>query len=188
MQPELSFVNPCMWVQHHRSELSTGFQLKPGTNTKLLSFVFSVSVITPYHLFFLTFFIHTTHLGHCALLTPLASVLSRDLWKKIFFCLWPHCLELSTFTSHKTQCFSTFKRKLKTHLLEKHLSWCLQVSTSVYVVQLVRARARSCVCTCACVQVSVRACEHSLACLLVCVCACVRACVRARARVYVCDM
>ena len=37
----------------------------------------------------------------------------------------------------KTQCFSTFKKKLKTHLFEKHLSSYLQVCSSVYAVQLV---------------------------------------------------
>ena len=42
----------------------------------------------------------------------------------------------------KTQCFSTFKKKLKTHLFEKHLSWYLQVCSFVYVVQL------GCVCVC----------------------------------------
>ena len=59
----------------------------------------------------------------------------------------------------KTQCFSTFKKKLKTHLFEKHLSWYLQACSSVYVAQLV------CVCVCVC------------ACACVCVCACVRVCV-----------
>ena len=45
--------------------------LKARIEYKLLLFVFSVSVITPCHLIFLAFFIHTTHLGHCAILTPL---------------------------------------------------------------------------------------------------------------------
>ena len=42
----------------------------------------------------------------------------------------------------KTQRFSIFRKKLKTHLFEKHLSWYLQVYSSVCVVQLV------CVCVC----------------------------------------
>ena len=60
----------------------------------------------------------------------------------------------------KTQCFSTFKKKLKTHMFEKHLSWYLQVCSSVNVIQ----------CVCVCVCVSARA--H--ACMCVCVCVCVR--------------
>ena len=56
----------------------------------------------------------------------------------------------------KTQCFSTFKKKLKTHLFEKHLSWYLQACSSVYVAQLV--------CVCVCVRVRV--------CVCVCVCVC----------------
>ena len=66
----------------------------------------------------------------------------------------------------KTQCFSTFKKKLKTHLFEKHLSWYLQVCSSVIVL---------CVCVCVCV------------CVRECVRACVRACLRACVRACVCD-
>ena len=50
----------------------------------------------------------------------------------------------------KTQCFSTFKKKLKTHLFEKHLSWYLQACSSVYVAQLVCVCVCVCVCACAC--------------------------------------
>ena len=48
----------CMWVLHHCLEHSTGFQLKRGSNTKLLACAFSVSLTTLCHLAFLTFFIH----------------------------------------------------------------------------------------------------------------------------------
>ena len=46
-----------------------------------------------------------------------------------------------------TQCFSTFKKKPKTHLLKSISVNVLQVCSSVYVVQLV------CVCVCVCVCV-----------------------------------
>ena len=66
----------------------------------------------------------------------------------------------NSLSLRKTQCFSTFKKKLKTYLFEKHLCCCLQVCAFVYVIQLV--------------------------CMCVCVCVCARACVRARVRVCVC--
>ena len=39
-----------------------------------------------------------------------SSLLSGDLWQKIFLCFWPHCLEFLTLSLRKTQCFSTSKR------------------------------------------------------------------------------
>ena len=104
-------------------------------------------------LYIYKFFIHVIYI----FIYFSSSLLSGDPWPKIFLCFWPHCLEFLTFISQKIQCFSTFKKKLKTHLFKKHLSWYLQVCSSVYVVQLV------CVCVC----------------VYVCVCVCVRACVRA---------
>ena len=68
--------------------------------------------------------------------------------KRSFSVFGPTVWNSLPLSLRKTQCFSTFKKKLKTHLFEKHLSWCLQVYPSVYVVQLVCV----CVCVCVCVQ------------------------------------
>ena len=54
------------------------------------------------------------------------SFLSTDAANKLavslFLCFWTHCLELpTTIPQKKTQCFTTMKKKLKTHLFEIHL-------------------------------------------------------------------
>ena len=91
------------------------FQLKPGSSTKLLACVFSVCVVTLCHLIFLTFFIHITHLGCCALLKPLclqflASVL-RPLAQDL--CVLLHCVELPTVISHESSVFFSFQNEAK---------------------------------------------------------------------------
>ena len=68
---------------HHCLEHSTGFQLKRGSNIKLLACAFSVSLTTPCHLTFLTFFIHTNHLERCALLTPLCFQFLTSVWRPL---------------------------------------------------------------------------------------------------------
>ena len=54
-----------------------------GSNTKLLACAFSVSLTTPCHLTFLTFFIHTSHLDRCALLTPLCFQFLASVWRPL---------------------------------------------------------------------------------------------------------
>ena len=44
---------------------------------------FSVSLTTPCHLTFLTFFIHTNHLERCALLTPLCFHVLASVWRPL---------------------------------------------------------------------------------------------------------
>ena len=58
-------------------------QLERGSNTKLLACAFSVSLTTPCHLTFLTFFIHTNHLEHCALLTSLSFQFLASVWRPL---------------------------------------------------------------------------------------------------------
>ena len=91
-------------MQHHCSEHSTGFKLKPESNTKLLAFVFSVSVITLRHHVVLTF-IHTIQgvslSGHQSAYSFL--LLSLDLSQKVFLRLWPQCLEPPAFFSQTIQ-------------------------------------------------------------------------------------
>ena len=107
------------------------------------------------------------------------SFLSPNHFYTIFFSFLLLCGKIGGLRSHpmnlmlhKTAtypiCFSTFKKKLKTYLFEKHLCWCLQVCAFVYVIQL------ACMCVCVCV------------CVCVCMCVCVRACVCACVRVCVC--
>ena len=57
--------------------------VKKGSNTKLLACAFSVSLTTPCHLTFLTFFIHTNHLERCALLTPLCFQFLASVWRPL---------------------------------------------------------------------------------------------------------
>ena len=144
MLPELSTVSPGMRAQHHCLKHSTGFQFKPGSNTKLLACVFSVSVITLCQYIFLTF-IHTTRLGLCALLTPLclqflASV-SRPLAENLSLSLAPLSGTPYLYLSGKLSIFQLSQKNtpknLKSHLFGKHLCWCLQVCAFVYVIQLV---------------------------------------------------
>ena len=42
-----------------------------------------------------------------------SSLLSRDLWQKIFLCLWPHCLELPAFVSQENSVFFNFQKEAK---------------------------------------------------------------------------
>ena len=51
-----------------------------------------------------------------------SSLLSGNLWQKIFLCFWPTVWNSLPSSLKKIQCFSTFKKKLKTHLFKKHLS------------------------------------------------------------------
>ena len=133
---------------HRCLEHFTGFQLKRGFNAKLLACAFSVSLTTPCHLTFPTFFVHTNHLERCTLLTSLCFQFLTSVWRPLTEDLSLFLAPLSgipyLYLSEKLS-FSTFNKKLKTHLFEKHLSLYLQVCSSVYVVQLV------CVCVCVCV-------------------------------------
>ena len=90
----------------------------PGSNTKLLACAFSVSLTTPCHLNFLTFFIHTNHLERCALLTPLCFQFLASVWR-------PLAEDLSLFLAPLSgipYLYLSEKKKLKTHLFKKHLS------------------------------------------------------------------
>ena len=114
MLPALSSVSPCMRVQHQCLKHSTGFQWKPGSNTKLLACVFSVYVTTLCHLIFLTFFIHTYHLGRCVLSTPLclqflASV-SRPMAEDLSLSLAPLSGTPYLYLSGKLSVFHLSKR------------------------------------------------------------------------------
>ena len=107
-------VSPGMWVLHHCWEHSTGFQLKRGSNTKLLACAFSVSLTTPCHLTFLTFFIHTNHLECCALLTPLCFQFLASVWRPLAKDLSLFLAQLSgipyLYLSEKLSVFQLSKR------------------------------------------------------------------------------
>ena len=78
------------------------------------------------HFLFLTFFIRTVSLGRCTLLTPLCwqflASLLRPLGKDLSLFLDPLSGTHYHYPSEK-QCFTTFRKKLKTHLFEIHLCW-----------------------------------------------------------------
>ena len=125
MQPNFHSESPGMQVQQHCSEHSTGFQWRLGFNTKLLVSVFSVSIRTVCHHIFLAFFIHTVPLRRCALDTSLLTVpcFSWTFGKRSFSVFGPTVGNSLPPSPRKTQCFTTFKNKLKTHLFEIHLCW-----------------------------------------------------------------
>ena len=140
---------------HHCLEHSTGFQLKRGSNIKLLACAFSVSLTIPCHLTFLTFFIHTNHLERCALLNLSAFsslFLSGDLWPKILFCFWPHCLEFLSFISQKNSVFFNFQKEAKNSSVRK-ASQLIFASVFFCVCRSVGVCVCECVCVCVCVCV-----------------------------------
>ena len=144
-----------MQVQQHCWEHSTGFQWRLGFSTKLLVSVFNVSIRTVCHLTFLTFFIHTVPLGCCALDTSLLTVPRFSLetfGKKSFSVFGPTVWNSLPLSLRKTQCFTTFKVKLKTHLFRTHLCWSASDSFCVYH--------SGGVCLCMCVCVCVCVCHH----------------------------
>ena len=110
------------------------------------------------HLIFLTFFIHTVPLGRCALLTPhcwqfLLSVETFD--KRSFSVFGPTVWNSLPLSLRKTQCFTTFKTKHKTHLFRTHLCWSASVSFCVYCsggvcvcVSIIISLCILCVCVC----------------------------------------
>ena len=161
MLPALSSVSPCMRVQHQCLKHSIGFQWKPGSNAKLLACVFSVSVTTLCHLIFLTFFIHTYHLGRCVLSTPLclqflASV-SRPMPEDLSLSLAPLSGTPYLYLSGKLSAFQLSKRSLKLICLKsisadvcKCVLLCMSFSWRACVCMYARARARACVCVCMC--------------------------------------
>ena len=109
----------------HISDLKIGAPVATQYLPGAWSYGVSVGTGWPGVSIFLTFFIHTTNLGHCALLTPLclqflASV-SRPLEKDLSPPLAPLSGTPYHYLSAKLKCFSTFKKKLKTNLFEKHL-------------------------------------------------------------------
>ena len=108
-----------------------------------------LSLTTPCHLTFLTFFIHTIHLERCALLTPLCFqflALSGDLWQKIFLCLWPHCLEFPNFISQKNSVFFNFQKEARNSSDRK-------ASQLMFASVLLCMSFSWCVCVCVCVCV-----------------------------------
>ena len=48
-----------------------------------------------------------------------SSLLSGDLWPKIFLCFWPHCLEFLTFISQKNSVFFNFQKEAKNSCVGK---------------------------------------------------------------------
>ena len=114
---------------HHCLEHSTGFQFKARIQYKnCLLVLFSVSLTTPCHLTFLTFFIHTNHLERCALFdtfsafSSLASVW-RTFGRRSFSVFGPHCPGIPyLYLSEKLSVFSTFKKKLKNSSVRKSIS------------------------------------------------------------------
>ena len=72
----------------------------------MLACVFSVSLTTPRHLTFLTFFINTNHLERYALLTPLCFQFLASVWRPLsedLSLFWTHCLEFITFIPQSLQ-------------------------------------------------------------------------------------
>ena len=137
--------------------------VKARVQCKIACIYFSVSVITLCHLIFLTFFIHTIHLGRCTLLTPLCLQYLASVSKPL-----AHYLELPTFISlKKTQCFSTSKRTWKLISLK-----CISVEICKWLCVLFNIYVFVCVCVCACVRVCVHVCARVCACAhsLLCVC------------------
>ena len=172
VQPDLSSVSPGIQVQQHCSEHSTGFQWTGSDSIENCLSLFSVYLSEQLcHHIFLTLSIHTVPLGRCALLAPLCWSFLASLWKpleKSYF-LDPLSGAPCRYPSEKTQCFATFRKKLKTHLFETHLCWSAKgcVSYCMY-----HSRERVCVCEC----------EWVWVCLYVCLPAClsvnVRVCMR----------
>ena len=119
----------CTVSPPHVSSLRHTLSSQPPPTDICLAHCFScvvtVSVITPCHLTFLTF-IHTIHPERCSLLTPLCFQFLASVWKPLAedlsLYLAPTVWNSLPLSLRKTWCFSTFKKKLKTHLFEKHLS------------------------------------------------------------------
>ena len=141
--------------------------VKARIQYKIACLCFSVSIRTVCHLIFLTFFIHTVPVGHCALLTP-------HCWQFLTSLLRPLAKVLSLFLdllsgthyhypSEKHSVLQLFKTKLKTHLFRTHLCWSASVSFCVYHSGGV------CVFVCVCVCVRVRVCVCVSLSSLVCV-------------------
>ena len=135
------------WVLHHCLEHSTGFQLKRGSNTKLLTCAFSVSQ----HLATLPFWpsssMDTNHLERCTLLTPLCFRFCLETFgRRSVSVFGPTVWKFLTFISQKNSVFFNFQKEAKTHLFEKHLSWYNFASVFFHVCRSVGA----CVCVCVC--------------------------------------
>ena len=75
--------------------------------------------------YILTFFIHTVPLGRCVFLTHLCwqflTPLLRPLGKDLSLFLDPLSRTHCHYPPEKTQCFTTFNTKVKTHLFHIHL-------------------------------------------------------------------
>ena len=50
---------------------------------------------------------------HTNLIADSSSLLSWDLWQKIFLCIWTHCLELTTTIPKKNSVLQLLKRNLR---------------------------------------------------------------------------
>ena len=110
---------------HHCLEHSTGFQLKRGSNTELLACAFSVShnTMSPY----VSDLLHPYQpprtlrsLDTSLLIVPRFCL--ETFGRRSFSVFGPTVWNSLPLSLRKTQCFSTFKKKLKTHPFEKHLS------------------------------------------------------------------
>ena len=120
-----------------------------------LAFVNSFSVIILWHLIFLTF-IHTIHLGHCTLLTPLClqflASASRPLTKDVFCPIVWNSLPLPL---RKNKVFFNVQKEPENSLLWKHPSndvcKCVLLSPGLCVCV--------CVCVCLCLCIHARVCR-----------------------------
>ena len=127
-------------------------------------------------------------------------LLSCNLWKKIVLCFGPTVWKSVPLSLRKTLCFTTFKKKLKTYLIEIHLCWSTKVCLSFCSEGM--CVCVFCVCLCliyigygcsgSVVYIIIKpfydCCFHILIPLLVCVCVyeCVYVCVCACVHVCVC--
>ena len=137
MQPDLSSISLGIEGQHHCSEHFTAFQWRLRSNTKLLAFVFSVSLIILCLLIFLTF-IYTISLGYCARLTCLygqfLAFLLRLLINKFSLFLTPLSRIPYLCLSEKLSVSQLAKRTWRSTSLK---SISVQVFAFVCVVQVV---------------------------------------------------